>query len=72
MNLNDLANLGQIVGAIGVMVTLAYLANSDPRQYQSRECASPPCHLRVRSSHLDFSSGACRLMRCLRRLHDRI
>lgn len=26
MNLNDLANLGQIVGAIGVMITLVYLA----------------------------------------------
>src|SRR6266481_3370187 len=26
MNLTDLANLGQIVGAIGVMVTLVYLA----------------------------------------------
>ena len=26
MNLNDLANLGQIVGAIGVMVTVVYLA----------------------------------------------
>ena len=26
MNLNDLANLGQIVGAIGVMITLIYLA----------------------------------------------
>jgi hypothetical protein len=26
MNLNDLANLGQIVGTIGVMVTLVYLA----------------------------------------------
>src|SRR5437879_3175166 len=26
MNLNDLANIGQIVGAIGVMVTLVYLA----------------------------------------------
>ena len=30
MNLNDLANLGQIVGAIGVMITLVYLA-SRPR-----------------------------------------
>jgi hypothetical protein len=26
MNLNDLANLGQIVGAVGVMVTLVYVA----------------------------------------------
>src|ERR1700746_4049722 len=26
MNLNDLANIGQIVGAIGVMFTLVYLA----------------------------------------------
>ena len=26
MNLSDLANLGQIVGAIGVMITLIYLA----------------------------------------------
>ena len=26
MNLGDLANLGQIVGAIGVMITLVYLA----------------------------------------------
>ena len=26
MNLNDLANLGQVVGAIGVMITLLYLA----------------------------------------------
>src|ERR1700730_19345090 len=26
MNLSDLANLGQIVGAIGVMITLVYLA----------------------------------------------
>jgi hypothetical protein len=26
MNLNDLANLGQIVGALGVMITLVYLA----------------------------------------------
>ena len=26
MNLNDLANLGQIIGAIGVMITLVYLA----------------------------------------------
>src|SRR5256885_16005910 len=26
MNLNDLANLGQIVGATGVMITLVYLA----------------------------------------------
>ena len=27
MNLGDVANLGQIVGAIGVMVTLVYRAN---------------------------------------------
>jgi hypothetical protein len=26
MNLNDLANLGQIVGAVGVMITLVYVA----------------------------------------------
>jgi hypothetical protein len=26
MNLNDLANLGQVIGAIGVMITLIYLA----------------------------------------------
>ena len=26
MNLNDLANLGQIIGAIGVMITIVYLA----------------------------------------------
>jgi len=26
MNLGDLANLGQIIGAIGVMITLVYLA----------------------------------------------
>ena len=26
MNLNDLANLGQIVGALGVIITLIYLA----------------------------------------------
>jgi hypothetical protein len=26
MNLNDLANLGQVIGAIGVMITLVYLA----------------------------------------------
>jgi len=26
MNLDDLANLGQIIGAIGVMITLVYLA----------------------------------------------
>jgi len=30
MNLNNLANLGQIVGAIGVMMTLVYLAIQIP------------------------------------------
>ena len=33
MSLNDLANLGQIIGALGVIITLIYLAFADSRQH---------------------------------------
>ena len=69
MNLNDLANIGQIVGAIGVMVTLVYLAvqirgNTKVVSAQARHAISEFV-LRIalfRAEHADrfaeFESGA--------------
>ncbi len=63
MNLNDLANLGQIVGAIGVMITLVYLAiqirgNTRVASAQARHAISE-----FVLRNLNFSGGTRRSIR---------